>query len=184
MKKKNILIGIFIIWISSCKIYRCVLKLAPSDYSYLKIGQKAPDFETEYVSEENTTPKKIKLSNFLGKRVILYFYPKDGTPFCKMQAKSFGDYNPTLKKLNYEVIGISTDTVAKHNWAIKKYKIPFKLLLDPKHKIHSKYGAWGKKGAYRISFVIDEKGFISNIIIDVKVRNHAIQILEYDNRLD
>lgn len=181
MIKKIILGAFFVIaLVCSCKLYRCMLNLAPSNYRYLKIGQLAPDFCTEYVSEKNESPKKLKLSDFKGKKIILYFYPKDGTPFCKMQAKSFRDHHKAFKKLNYVILGISTDAIKDHNKAIKKYKIPFKLLLDRKHKIHSKYGAWNKNSPHRITFLIDEKGILSNIITEIKVRNHALQILDYE----
>lgn len=166
------------------EIYIHMLSLAPKNYNYLKIGQKAPDFKGRYVSIKNFIPKKIALSDFKNSKLILYFYPKDNTPFCTLQAKSFRDNYKKLKRKGYEVIGISTDNSKSHIEFIKDHNLPFKLICDIDHSIHDKFGAWAKKSLFgkkywrtnRMTFII-KKGIISDIIIKVKAKNHAQQIL-------
>ncbi len=172
------------------EIYKHMLSLAPKNYSYLKKEQKAPDFEANFINIKNKTPKKISLSEFKNKKLILYFYPKDNTPFCTLQAKSFRDNYKKLKRKGFEVVGINTDTIKSHIEFIKKYKLPFKLISDPDHSIIDKYGAWAKKSLFgkkywttnRMTFII-ENGIITEIIIKVKAKNHAIQILEKDHKI-
>ncbi|MCP3659071.1 MAG: peroxiredoxin [Bacteroidetes bacterium] len=166
-----------------------MLSLAPSNYSYLKIGQRAPGFVGTYLSKKNKTPRKISLAEYNDRKLILYFYPKDHTPFCTLQAKSFRDNYKKLKRHGFEVIGVSTDTSKTHSSFIKKHKLPFKLISDPEHIIIDKYGAWAKKSLFgkkywrtnRMTFII-ENGIITEIIIKVKSKNHALQVLEHHNR--
>jgi thioredoxin-dependent peroxiredoxin len=120
-----------------------------------------------------------------GKKVVLYFYPKDMTPGCTAQACSLRDNYKLLLKQGYEVLGVSTDTEKMHQKFIAKEKLPFRLLADPERKLHDLYGTWVEKSMYgrkymgtaRVTFVIDEKGVIEEIIEKVDTKNHADQVL-------
>lgn len=146
----------------------------------LNIGDKAPDFEGR--DQHGNT---IKLSDLQGKKVILYFYPKDDTPGCTAQACNLRDNYSQLKQEGYEVIGISTDSEKSHQNFISKYELPFTLLADTDKQIVEQYGVWQEKSMYgrkymgtmRYTFVIDEKGFIQDIITKVKTADHTQQIL-------
>jgi len=147
----------------------------------LKIGDKAPEFEG--VDENGKT---ISLTNFKGKNVILYFYPKDNTPGCTNEACNLRDnYDMWLKK-GYVVIGVSPDSTKSHLKFIDKHKLPFPLISDTEKVIIKEYGAWGPKKLYgreyegllRTTFVIDEDGIIVNIFEKVKTKDHTNQILE------
>ena len=146
----------------------------------LKEGDKAPDFE---VKDQNG--KTVKLSDFRGKKVVLYFYPQDNTPTCTVEACNLRDNYSALKSKGYEVLGVSPDSPKKHTNFIKKYSLPFTLLADQDNKIIESYGVWGEKttfgktymGVYRTTFIIDENGKIERIIDDVKSKEHAEQIL-------
>jgi thioredoxin-dependent peroxiredoxin len=135
----------------------------------LKIGDTAPDFEALSDSGKN-----IKLSDFRGKRVVLYFYPKDSTPGCTTQACGFRDAYPTVEKRKAVVLGVSPDGVASHQKFKTKQELPFTLVVDEDHTIAEAYGVWGEKSMYgrkymgiiRSHFVIDEKGKI----IDAQVK--------------
>ena len=137
----------------------------------LKIGARAPDFKLR-----NERGEQIKLSSFKGKRVILYFYPKDDTPGCTKQACGFRDNYATIQNADALVLGISPDSVESHAKFIKKYSLPFTLLSDSDHVVAEKYGAWGEKSMYgkkymgiiRSHIVIDENGKIADIQIGVK----------------
>ena len=137
----------------------------------LKIGARAPDFKLR-----NERGEQIKLSSFKGKRVILYFYPKDDTPGCTKQACGFRDNYATIQNADALVLGISPDSVESHAKFIKKFNLPFTLLSDPDHVVAEKYGAWGEKSMYgkkymgiiRSHIVIDENGKIADIQIGVK----------------
>jgi len=146
----------------------------------LTIGSKAPDFKT--TDQDGNT---IKLSDLKGKKVVLYFYPRDLTPGCTAEACSLRDNYKTLQKAGYEVLGISTDTEKLHKKFIEKEKLPFRLLADTDKSVHEKFGAWVEKSMYgrkymgtaRITYLIDEKGIITEVIEKVDTKNHAEQIL-------
>jgi len=147
----------------------------------LKIGDKAPEFKGVDENGEN-----ISLSNFKGKNIILYFYPKDNTPGCTNEACNLRDnYNMWLEK-GYKVIGISPDSQQSHQKFIDKHKLPFTLISDPDKVIIKQYGTWGPKKLYgreyegllRTTFVINENGTIENIFEKVKTKDHTNQILE------
>jgi peroxiredoxin Q/BCP len=137
----------------------------------LKIGDMAPDFEAV-----TDTGETIRLSDFRGKRVVLYFYPKDDTPGCTKQACGFRDQYPEIEERNAVVLGISTDGVASHQKFKTKYDLPFTLLVDEEHRIIDQYGAWGEKSKYgktymgtiRSHYVIDEEGRIVDAHVNVK----------------
>ena len=147
----------------------------------LKIGDKAPDFKGV---DENG--KDILLTDFKGKKVILYFYPKDNTPGCTNEACDLRDnYDMWIKK-GYVIIGISPDSTQSHLKFIDKHKLPFPLISDPDKVIIKSFGAWGPKKLYgreyegllRTTFVIDENSIITNIFEKVKTKDHTNQILE------
>ena len=125
------------------------------------------------------------LSSLKGKKVVLYFYPRDMTPGCTAEACSLRDNYKTLQKLGYEVLGISTDNEKSHKKFIEKENLPFRLLADIDKSVHSKYGAWIEKSMYgrkymgtaRITYVINEAGVIEEVIEKVDTKNHAAQIL-------
>lgn len=147
----------------------------------LEVGDKAPVFEGI-----NQDGERIRLSDFKGKKVVLYFYPKDNTPGCTAQACNLKDNYKALLKAGYEVIGISTDTAASHQKFIKKFDLPFPLVADTDKSINEQYSVWKEKSMYgktfmgtvRTTFVIDEKGIISEIISKVKTDDHTAQILK------
>ena len=148
----------------------------------LKEGMKAPDFS---LCDKNG--KEIKLSEYLGKRVILYFYPKDSTPGCTRQACAFATAYEDFKGLNTTVIGISKDSVASHEKFASKYNLPFILLSDPERKAIEAYGVWQEKklygkpsmGVVRTTFIIDENGIIEKVMEKVKPDTNAKEILDY-----
>ncbi|MFT4032378.1 MAG: thioredoxin-dependent thiol peroxidase [Siphonobacter sp.] len=146
----------------------------------LQVGNQAPAFEA--YDQENHL---IKLSDYTGKKVVLYFYPKDDTPGCTAQACNLRDNYDALLKAGYVVLGVSVDDEKSHQNFIKKYELPFPLLADTDHKIVEAYGVWAEKknfghtymGTIRTTFVIDEAGKIAEIISKVDTKNHASQIL-------
>ena len=146
----------------------------------LKIGNKAPDFESI-----NQNGDKVKLSDFIGKKVVLYFYPRDNTPGCTAQACNLKDNYKTLQKNGYTILGISKDSPKSHQKFINKFDLPFDLIADEDQNAHMKYGTWIEKSMYgknymgtaRWTFLIDEKGNIENIIQKVKTKEHTSQIL-------
>jgi thioredoxin-dependent peroxiredoxin len=146
----------------------------------LKPGDKAPEF-----SGKDQDGKTVKLSGFKGKKLILYFYPKDDTPACTVQACNLRDNHTALKKKGYKVIGISSDTERKHRKFIEKYSLPFPLIADVDKAIHDLYGVWGEKmlfgrkymGTLRTTFVIDENGIIEKVIDKVDTKEHTSQIV-------
>jgi K(+)-stimulated pyrophosphate-energized sodium pump len=148
----------------------------------LQINDLAPDFMGKDQDNQN-----IRLTDFAGKKLVLYFYPKDNTPFCTAQARSLRDNYKDLQQAGYEVVGVSTDSAAAHKQFIEKNQLPFQLISDEDHTIHEKYGAWVQKsmfgfwrywGTARITFVIDAAGRIEKIINTVKTGSHAAQILD------
>jgi len=147
----------------------------------LKEGDKAPAF-----TGRDQAGKSIKLSDYKGKKVVLYFYPEDDTPTCTVQACNLRDNYVVLQQHGFEVIGISPDDESKHQRFREKYSLPFTLLADPQHKIIDKYGVWGEKllygrrymGIHRTTFVIDEKGVIRKIFLRPRNKQHAEEILK------
>tara|TARA_B110000091_G_C13813384_1_gene476386 strand:- start:2226 stop:2681 length:456 start_codon:yes stop_codon:yes gene_type:complete len=146
----------------------------------LKKGDKAPSF-SGIIEDEST----ISLSDFAGKKLILYFYPKDMTPGCTVQSCNLRDnYNMLLKK-GYAILGVSADSVARHQNFIDKHDLPFSLLSDEDHTVLNAFGVWGPKkfmgkeydGINRTTFVIDENGIIEEVIAKVKTKGHTEQIL-------
>jgi peroxiredoxin Q/BCP len=146
----------------------------------LKAGDKAPGFSS--LNEKNET---INLSDFKGKKLVLYFYPKDDTPGCTAQACSLRDHYQSFLGNGYEVLGVSPDSVKKHVKFQDKYNLPFSLLADEDHSVSEAYGVWGEKkfmgkvymGVNRTTFVIDENGVIERVITSVDTSNHADQLL-------
>lgn len=149
--------------------------------SLLKVGAKAPDFAA--VDQDG---KKIELSLFKGKKVVLYFYPKDDTPGCTKEACSFRDGFPKFEKLGVVVLGVSIDDEKKHKKFAEKYNLPFRLVADTEKKIVQDYGVWGLKkfmgreymGTNRVTYVIDENGIIEAVFPKVKPEKHADELLE------
>ncbi len=147
----------------------------------LSVGQLAPDFEGKIESGAS-----VKLSDYRGKKVILYFYPKDATPGCTAQACNLRDNYDTLLKAGYVVLGVSSDDVKSHKKFIEKQNLPFSLLADTDLSIHQAYGTWVEKSMYgraymgtaRTTFVIDEAGKIAEIIEKVDTKNHTAQVLK------
>ena len=146
----------------------------------LDIGDKAPDFHGF-----NQNNQEIKLSNFQGKKVVLYFYPKDDTPGCTKQACSFRDNFSELTEKGIEVIGVSTDNIKSHDKFQKKYDLPFNLVADPDKEIVNIYGVYREKNLYgkismgtvRTTFLIDESGNIVHIFKKPKSEIHATEVL-------
>ena len=148
--------------------------------THLKEGVKAPYFEAE-----DTGGNKVKLSDFKGKNLVLYFYPKDDTPGCTKEACSFRDNIDGIKKLNAEILGVSGDSMESHQKFTKKYSLNFPLIVDFDNKIAKDYGVYGEKsflgrnymGITRSTFVIDGKGIIKKIFYKVKVEEHAREVV-------
>ena len=146
----------------------------------LKAGDKAPDF-----SVPDQDGNLVSLKDYKGKKVILYFYPKDDTPGCTAEACNLRDNRPLIMKKDYEIIGVSADSVKSHKKFATKFNLPFKILADTEKDIITKYGVWGEKmlfgrkymGIHRVTFLIDEKGVIEQVIKDVDTKNHTGQIL-------
>ena len=148
----------------------------------LQVGDKAPA-----VLGVNQDGKELKMADFAGKKVVLYFYPKDNTPGCTAQACSLRDNYDDLQKAGYEVIGVSTDSAASHLKFIAKQGLPFQLIADTDKKLSEIFGTWGEKslygrqymGTFRTTFIIDETGTITRIMLpkEVNTKIHASQIL-------
>lgn len=154
--------------------------------THLKVGDKAPDF-----LGVDQNGKKIALKDFEGKRLVLYFYPKDDTAGCTEQAKNLRDNYETLKQKNIEVVGVSADDEESHQKFIQKNSLPFRLIADTSKKIINAYGVWGEKivsdkkqeGIIRTTFIIDGTGTIEDIILKVETSNHTEQIFAAINSL-
>ena len=146
----------------------------------LKIGDKAPAFEAV---DQDGNP--VSLNDFSGKKLVLYFYPKDDTPGCTAEACNLRDNYGLLLKKGYGILGVSADDERSHKKFIEKYVLPFPLLADKDKTILKAYGAWGKKKLYgkeydgilRTTYVISEKGIIEKIFTKVDTKNHTEQIL-------
>jgi peroxiredoxin Q/BCP len=149
--------------------------------SKLKIGDPAPAF-----SAPDQDGNMVSLDQFSGKKLVLYFYPKDNTPGCTAEACDLRDNYERFMKEGYEILGVSADSQKSHQSFIKKYDLPFRLLSDVDKKVLEAYEAWGEKkmygktymGVLRKTFVISEKGTIENIIEKVETKQHSKQIFE------
>ena len=149
--------------------------------TYLEVGDKAPNF-----SGLDQNGVKVSLKDYLGKKLVLYFYPEDDTPTCTVQACNLRDNFSALKANGFEIIGVSPDDVESHKKFKNKFQLPFTLVADPKHTIIDKYGVWGEKnlyghkhmGIYRTTFVIDEKGVIKKIFKKPRTKAHAEEIMK------
>ena len=148
--------------------------------SNLKIGDRAPEINAIDQNENS-----INLESYKGKKVVLYFYPKDMTPGCTAQSCNLSDNYQLLQQKGYEVIGVSCDSVKRHQKFIEKHNLPFNLISDEDKKVVSDYGVWQLKkfmgreymGIVRTTFIIDENGLISDIISKVNTKEHTAQII-------
>jgi len=148
----------------------------------LEIGMKAPDFALQ-----DKDGNLVRLSDFSGKKVVLYFYPRDNTPGCTRQACAFAGAYAGFRDLDAVVIGVSKDSVASHLKFAQKYDLPFVLLSDPELEAIQTYGVWQEKknygkvsmGVVRSTFIIDENGMIEKVMPKVKPDTNAAEILEY-----
>jgi peroxiredoxin Q/BCP len=149
--------------------------------THLNEGDKAPAFEGK--DQDGNT---VKLSDFKGQKLVIYFYPKDMTPGCTTQSCNLGDNYSKFKSEGYEILGVSADSEKRHQKFIEKYSLPFSLIADTEKEMINNYGVWGPKkfmgrefdGIHRTTFVIDENGVIEKIIRKVKTKDHSAQILE------
>lgn len=147
----------------------------------LQAGEKAPSF-----TAKDQDGNKIALSDFKGKKLAIYFYPKDMTPTCTVQACNLRDNYALLKEHDIEIIGVSPDDEKSHKKFESRHELPFRLVADPTHEIVEKYGVWTEKklfghkymGVKRTTFLIDEKGRIVKVIDKPKSRDHAKQIIK------
>lgn len=148
--------------------------------THLKAGDKAPDF-----SGINQNEETITLADFAGKKLVLFFYPKDNTPGCTAEACNLRDNYDRLQAAGYEIVGISPDSVKKHKNFIAKFDFPFQLIADEELTMIKAYNIWGEKkfmgrtydGLHRTTFIINEEGVIEEVITKVKTKDHTNQIL-------
>lgn len=148
----------------------------------LEKGMKAPLFEAP-----DQDGKTLRLKDYLGKKVVLYFYPKDDTPGCTKEACAFRDNFPKFKEIGVEVLGVSIDSEKRHKKFVDKYKLPFRLVADEDKKIVQDYGVWGLKkfmgreymGTNRVTYLIGENGTIEHVWPKVKPAEHAEELIEY-----
>ena len=146
----------------------------------LKIGDKVPPF-----SSKDQDGKVVNLTDYLGKKLIVFFYPKANTPGCTAEACNLRDHYKELQAQGYELLGVSADSEKKQAVFKDKYQFPFPLLADEDHTVIETFGVWGPKkfmgktydGIHRMTFVIDEKGIVANVIEKVKTKDHAAQLL-------
>ena len=148
----------------------------------MNIGDKAPEF-----LGLNEKGEEIRLSNYKGRKIVLYFYPKDMTSGCTAQACNLRDNYEELRKQGYEVIGVSINDQKSHQKFIEKNSLPFTLIADTEQKLVQEFGVWGEKsmygrkymGTFRTTFIINEEGIIERIILpkEIKTKDHAAQIL-------
>ena len=159
------------------------LKLSvKEDITMLEVGMKAPEFTLL-----DKSGNSVSLSDFRGKKVILYFYPRDNTPSCTRQACAFAQNYASFEEKNAVVIGVSKDSVASHMKFAQKYELPFVLLSDPELQAIQAYGVWQEKklygkvsmGVVRSTYLIDENGIIEKVMLKVKPDTNAAEILAY-----
>lgn len=147
----------------------------------LEIGKKAPDFTLP-----DQDGKKVSLKDFKGKKIILYFYPKDNTSGCTKEACSFRDDFPKFKKTDAVILGVSPDSVSSHKKFAEKFNLPFTLLSDEEKKVLEQYNVWKEKSMYgkkymgveRTTYIIDETGKIKKIFNKVKVDGHNLEVMQ------
>ena len=147
----------------------------------LKVGDKVPEF-----SAKDQDGNTINLSDYNGKKLIVFFYPKASTPDCTVEACNLRDNFKELNSQGFELIGVSADSAKRQSNFRNKYKFPFPLLADENHTVISVFGVWGSKkfmgrtydGIHRMTFVIDENGIVIRVVEKVKTKNHAAQLLE------
>ncbi len=147
----------------------------------LKVGDKAPNLEAK-----DQDGNSIRLSDYIGKKLVVFFYPKANTPGCTLEACSLSDNYKELQKKGYEILGVSADSEKQQSNFRNKFSFPYPLLADVDKKVINAFGVWGEKkfmgktydGIHRMTFVIDENGVISHVIDKVKTKEHASQILE------
>ena len=146
----------------------------------LKIGEMMPEFEVE-----NQSGEIVRKSNLLGKKTVIYFYPKDNTPGCTAEACDIRDNYQRYLDEGYQVYGVSKDSVASHQKFIQKYDLPFPLLSDPTTKMLQSFGAWGEKknygkvsvGTLRKTFIFNAEGILERVIEKVNTKDHTSQVL-------
>jgi peroxiredoxin Q/BCP len=151
------------------------------DRPTLQVGDPAPDFELK-----TDTGDTVRLADYRGRRVVLYFYPKDDTTGCTAQACGFRDAYPQIEERNAVVLGVSPDSEASHRKFKTKYDLPFTLLVDPDHKVAEAYGVWGKKSMYgneyeginRSHFIIDEEGRLADVQVKIGATDSVARALE------
>jgi peroxiredoxin Q/BCP len=144
-------------------------------------GKPAPDFELATDAGE-----RVKLSDYRGQPVVLYFYPKDDTPGCTVEACEFRDAYDVFRERGAEILGVSPDDVASHGKFKSKYELPFTLLADPEHEVAEKYGVWGERNSYgkksmgikRSTFIIDSDGNVARAMMGIKPAGHASEVLD------
>ncbi len=174
---RNIAIGgLLACLLASFVIYK-IIKQTKKAATKLQVGDKAPEFRAK-----DQDCNVVSLSDLKGKKIVLYFYPKDNTHYCTLEACNLRDYNKELLLKGYEIIGVSSDDAKSHKKFIENHKLPFRLITDCENAIAKQYGTWIpliRKLGYisRKTFLIDEKGTIELIIDNVKVKEHAAQIL-------
>lgn len=146
----------------------------------MKIGDKIPE-----VLGTDVTGREVKASDFAGRKIVIYFYPKDNTPGCTAEACSLSAGYGALRKAGYEVVGVSKDSVESHRKFAEKYSLPFTLISDSELKLHKEFDVWREKklygkvsmGTVRTTFLVDEQGVVSDIITKVQTKDSANQIL-------
>jgi peroxiredoxin Q/BCP len=144
-------------------------------------GKPAPDFELQ-----SDIGETVKLSDLKGRPVVLYFYPKDDTPGCTVEACEFRDSYDVFRERGAEILGVSPDDVASHEKFKSKYELPFTLLADPEHEVAEKYGVWGERNSYgkksmgikRSTFIIDSDGNVARAMMGIKPAGHASEVLD------
>lgn len=146
----------------------------------LKVGDKVPNFT---VNDEQGNP--ISLSDYKGKKLVVFFYPKANTPGCTVEACNLRDHYSELQTQGYELLGVSADTEKRQSNFKKKFNFPFPLLADTEKEVINAFGVWGEKkfmgrifdGIHRITFIVNEEGVVERVIDKVKTKEHAAQIL-------
>ncbi len=146
----------------------------------LQPGDQAPEF-----TAKDESGNDVSLSDFRGKKLVIFFYPKANTPGCTVEACNLSDNYERFQSLGYEILGVSADTQRKQSNFKKKFELPYRLLADVDKEVIEAYGVWGPKkfmgrefdGIHRTTFIIDEKGIIEDVILKVKTKEHTNQIL-------